>query len=155
MERMAEREQAAISESTPVVVVTAAPEGSSQPTSTVAATIGLTRPLMTDFSSGNMENMGNSGFCPFGPQGLFSTPQYSMPPGYPWGMPLAANGGFRPIATKMPFAHGQQTYPLFQMGQLIPQATMTQAGPTVHIEPQQEEHIYHSDSVMGDDRAVN
>lgn len=63
---MAEREQAAISESTRVVVVTAAPKGSSQPISTAAATIGLTQPLMIDFSSGNMENVGNSGFRPFG-----------------------------------------------------------------------------------------
>ncbi|XP_024628719.1 DNA translocase FtsK-like [Medicago truncatula] len=96
-----------------------------------------------------MANMGNSGFRPFGPQGLFSTPQYSMPPGYPWGMPFATNEGFRPSATEMPFAHGQQTLPLLPMGQLIPQATMTQAEPTVHVEPHHEEQIYHSDSVMG------
>lgn len=70
-------------------------------------------------------------------------------------MPLATNKGFRPNATEMSFAHDQQTSPLFQMGQLIAQATMTQAGPTVHVEPQQEEQIYHSDSMMGDDRAVN
>ncbi|XP_039682905.1 uncharacterized protein [Medicago truncatula] len=152
---MAEREQAAISNSTPVVVVTAAPEGPPQPSPTTTTTIGLTQPLMTDFSSGNMATMGNSGFRPLGPQGLFSTPQYSMPPGYPWGMPLAANGVFRPSATEMPFAHGQHTSPFFQMGQLFPQAAMTRAGSTVHVEPQQEEQIYHSNSVMGDDKAVN
>ncbi|XP_024634522.1 uncharacterized protein [Medicago truncatula] len=152
---MAEREQAAISEPTPVVVVTVAPEGPPQPISINAAAVSLTQPLMTDFSSGNMTNMGNSGFRPFGPHGLFSTPQYSMHPGYPWGMPSATNEGFRPSSAEMPFALGQQTAPLFQKGQLIPRATMTQAEPTVHVEPHHEEQIYHSDSVMGDDRAVN
>ncbi|XP_039682835.1 uncharacterized protein [Medicago truncatula] len=152
---MAEREQAAISNSTPVMVVTAAPEGPPQPSPTTTTTIGLTQPLMTDFSSGNMATMGNSCFRPLGPQGPFATPQYSMPSGYPWGMPIATNGFFGPGATEMPFTQGQQTSTHFQMSQLIPQATMTQAGPTVHVGPQHEEQIYHSDSIMGDDKAID
>ncbi|XP_024626765.1 uncharacterized protein [Medicago truncatula] len=152
---MAEREQAAISNLTPVVVVTAAPEGPPQPSPTTTTTIGLTQPLMTDFSSGNMATMGNSGFRPLGPQGPFATPQFSMPSGYPWGMPIATNGGFGPGAIEMPVTQGQQTSAHFQMSQPIPQATMTQAGPTVHIGPQHEEQIYHSDSIMGDDKAID
>ncbi|MCI10465.1 hypothetical protein A2U01_0031558 [Trifolium medium] len=30
-----------------------------------------------------------------------STPQYTMPQGYPWGMPLDFNGGFRPYVSEL------------------------------------------------------
>jgi hypothetical protein len=101
------------------------------------------------FSSGDMYNQS---FRPSGPSSV--TSQYYMPPGYPWGMPLMINEEVRPRANEMSFPHRQST-PFFQTGQPIPQATMTQAGPTVHATQQEEEQIYHSGSVMGDDRVGN
>jgi hypothetical protein len=74
-----------------------------------------------------------------------------MPKGYAWGMPNMTNEGFRPGANEVPFPYGQST-PFFQTGQPIPQAAVTQAGPTVHATQQEEEQIYHSGSVVGDDR---
>jgi hypothetical protein len=123
---MAEREQAVVSEPIPVVVVSAAPNGTPQPIPTTVASAGPTQPLVVGFSS---DDMNNQNFRPPGPPGF--TPQYYMPHGYPWGMPHMINDGVRPGATEMPFPYGQQSTPFVQPGQSIPQATMTQAGPLV------------------------
>lgn len=153
---MEEREQRALlSESIPAAVVTAAPEGSPQPIPTAAATVSFTQPLAPEFSSGNVANGYSSAFRPFGQQGFVPTPQYPMPQGHLWGMPLPTNEGFRPNTTEVPFTYGQHASPLFQMSQPIPQVTTTQAGPVVHFEPRPEEQIYHSDSVVGDDGMEN
>ncbi|XP_039688680.1 uncharacterized protein [Medicago truncatula] len=116
------------------------------PTGSTAA-VGTTQPLVTD--------MYNSGFHPVGPSGFSFPPQYCMPPGYPWGMPLATNEGFRHNAPEMQFPLGQQQTPFYQTGQPFPQATMTYAGPLVHAAQQEEEQVYHSNSVAGDDRVGN
>jgi hypothetical protein len=147
---MTEREHAAVSEPAPTVVASAALNGTSQPIPAVVTSAGPTQPLMVGFSS---DDMNNQNFRPPGPHGVAS--QYYMPPGYPWGMPQMINDGVRPGATEMPFPYGQQSPPFVQPGQPIPQATMTQAGPIVHATQQEEEQVYHSGSVMGDDRVGN
>lgn len=108
------------------------------PTSSTAA-VGITQPLVTEFSSGDMANMYNPGFRPTDPFGFSFTPQYYMPPGYPWGMPLATNEGVRPNASEMQFPFGQQQTSFYQPGQPFPQATMIYAGPLVHAAQQEEE----------------
>ncbi|XP_024640586.1 uncharacterized protein [Medicago truncatula] len=131
------------------------PTGSlvTQPIST--ATIGTTQPLVNQFSAGDMTNMYNSGFRPAGSLGFSIPPQYHMPPGYQWGMPLANNEGVHHNAPEMQFPFGQQQTPFYQSGQPFPQATMTCAGPLVHAAHQEEDQVYHSNSVAGDDRVGN
>ncbi|XP_039688637.1 uncharacterized protein [Medicago truncatula] len=124
------------------------------PTGSTAA-ISTTQPLVTQFSSGDMTNMYNSGLRPAGPPGFSIPHQYHMPPGYPWGMPLATNEGVRHNALETQFPFGQQQTPFYQPGQPFPQATMTYAGPLVHAAHQEEEQVYHSNSVAGDDRVGN
>lgn len=102
-----------------------------------------------------MANMYNPGFRPTDPFGFSFTPQYYMPPGYPWGMPLATNEGVRPNASEMQFPFGQQQTSFYQPGQPFPQATMIYAGPLVHAAQQEEEQVYHSNSVSSDDRVGN
>jgi hypothetical protein len=147
---MAEREQALVSEPIPIVVASAAPNGTPQPIPTDVTSVGPAQPLVVGFSSSDVYNQS---FRPPGPPGF--TPQYDIPKGYPWGMPHMTNDGFRPGANEMSFPYGQQSTPFFQTGQQMPQTTVTQAGPTVHATQQEEEQIYHSGSVMGDDRVGN
>jgi hypothetical protein len=64
-------------------------------------------------------------------------------------MPQMINDGVRPGATEMPY--GQPSTPFVQPGQPIPQAVVTNTGPHVHATQQEDEQIYHSGSVAGND----
>ncbi|XP_039683788.1 uncharacterized protein [Medicago truncatula] len=155
MAAQAQASQAKVVQTVRADVEVSQPTGSpmTQPIST--ATIGTTQPLVNQFSSGDITNMYNSGFRPVGSLGFSIPPQYHMPPGYPWGMPLANNEGVRHNAPEMQFPFGQQQTPFYQSGQPFPQATMTCAGPLVHAAHQEEDQVYHSNSVAGDDRVAN
>ncbi|XP_039686840.1 uncharacterized protein [Medicago truncatula] len=155
MAAQAQASQAKVVQTVRADVEVSQPAGSpvTQPIST--ATIGTTQPLVNQFSSGDMTNMYNSGFRPAGSLGFSIPPQYHMPPGYPWGMPLANNEGVRHNAPEMQFPFGQQQTLFYQSGQPFPQATMTCAGPLVHAAHQEEDQVYHSNSVAGADRVGN
>jgi hypothetical protein len=139
---MAEREQAVASEPIPNGVVSATAEGISQPIATAAASAGISQSLEVGCSSGDKYN---EGFHPPGPERFTFNHLYDMPKGYPWGMPHMPNEGLRPEVNEIPFPYGQQ----------IRRATVTQAGPTVHTTQQEEGQIYHSGSVLGNDRMGN
>ena len=131
----------------PIPTVTTAPTGSPlvQPIPIVSATAaGTTQPLVIEFSSRDMTNIYNASLRPPGSQ-------HYMLPGYPWGMPLMTNDGFRTGAPKILFPYGQQSTPFVQPGQPVPQAAMTYVGPFVHTAQQEDGPIYHSDSVVGND----
>jgi len=82
------------------------------------------------------------------------TPQHPMLEGYLWSTPLSSGEVFHPFVSKVQ-ALGQQFTPFFQTSHPTPQATVTYTQPLVHTAQQEEEQIYHSDSVAGDDRVGN
>ena len=83
-----------------------------------------------------------------------STPQYTMPEGYPWSVHVNQSEGSRPHISEIPFSATQQAIPIFQPGVTFPQVTAaaTYSTPIIHVPPYQEEPIYHGDSVGGYDR---
>jgi len=120
-----------------------------QPIPTVTSA-GITPPLVTESL---LNDMANAGSYPPGPPGYSYAPQYHMPPGYLWGMPI--DEGDHPVNSENLFPHGQQSAPLYQPGQTFPRATVTYAKPLIHTVPPEEEPVYHSDSVVGDDQMGN
>ncbi|GAU37329.1 hypothetical protein TSUD_61430 [Trifolium subterraneum] len=81
----------------------------------------------------------------------FSTPQYVMPEGYPWGMPVGFLGDeSRPVVSEIP--HVQSTVPIPQLVNTLPQVTATVSAPVIHTIPQTQMPIFHAESVGGYDR---
>ncbi|WJX66355.1 ASTRA complex subunit [Trifolium repens] len=84
-----------------------------------------------------------------------SIPQHIMPRGYPWGMPLDLNGGFRPYVSEVSVPATQQVIFATQTG-TFPQATvpvsMTFSAPVIHTTPQDNRPIHHAESVGAYDR---
>ncbi|GAU50510.1 hypothetical protein TSUD_351090 [Trifolium subterraneum] len=81
----------------------------------------------------------------------FSTPQYVMPEGYPWGMPVGFLGDdSRPVVSEIP--HVQSTVPIPQLVNTLPQVTATVSAPVIHTIPQAQMPIFHAESVGGYDR---
>ncbi|KAK2374985.1 hypothetical protein QL285_075910 [Trifolium repens] len=85
-----------------------------------------------------------------------NTLQYTMPEGYPWGMPYNFNGGYRPIVSEVqpvieiPTVQHTTAFP--QPGMTFPQATvpvpqpiMTVSAPLVHTIPHENEPVYHAE----------
>jgi hypothetical protein len=85
-----------------------------------------------------------------------SIPQHTMPEGYPWGMPLNLNGGFRPYVSEVPVPTTQHAIPVSQASIMFPQATvpasMTFSAPVIHTIPQENRPIYCTESVGVCDR---
>ncbi|GAU51747.1 hypothetical protein TSUD_415400 [Trifolium subterraneum] len=80
-----------------------------------------------------------------------STPQYVMPEGYPWGMPVGFLGHeSRPVVSEIP--HVQSTVPIPQLVNTLPQVTATVSAPLVHTIPQTQMPIFNAESVGGYDR---
>ncbi|GAU40233.1 hypothetical protein TSUD_219430 [Trifolium subterraneum] len=81
----------------------------------------------------------------------FSTSQYVMPEGYPWGMPVGFLGDeSRPVVSEIP--HVQSTVLIPQLVNTLPQVTATVSAPLVHTIPQTQMPIFHAESVGGYDR---
>ncbi|KAK2410935.1 hypothetical protein QL285_046268 [Trifolium repens] len=77
---------------------------------------------------------------------LTSTPQFTMPEGYPWGMPLYVfSEGLRPVVSEIQASFAQQAVS-------VPQATMTYSAPFVHTIQQDQGHIFRTESVEAFDR---
>ncbi|KAK2448950.1 hypothetical protein QL285_008189 [Trifolium repens] len=85
-----------------------------------------------------------------------NTLQYTMPEGYPWGMPYNLNGGYWPIASEVqpvieiPTVQYTTAFP--QPGMTVPQATipvpqpiMTVPAPMVHTIPHENELVYQAE----------
>ncbi|KAK2403174.1 hypothetical protein QL285_052635 [Trifolium repens] len=82
-----------------------------------------------------------------------STPQPTMPEGYPWGMPLYVfNEGFRPAVSEIQASSFQQAVPVPQPGLSFPQATVTYSAPLVHTNLQDQGPIFYTESVEAFDR---
>ncbi|GAU46526.1 hypothetical protein TSUD_402560 [Trifolium subterraneum] len=80
-----------------------------------------------------------------------STPQFVMPEGYPWGMPVGFLGEeSRPGVSEIP--HVQSTVPIPQLVNTLPQVTATVTAPLVHTIQQNQMPIFHAESVGGYDR---
>ncbi|GAU10257.1 hypothetical protein TSUD_418800 [Trifolium subterraneum] len=80
-----------------------------------------------------------------------STPQFVMPEGYPWGMPVGLLGEeSRPVVSEIP--HVQSTVPIPQLVNTLPQVTATVSAPLVHAIQQNQVPIFHAESVGGYDR---
>ncbi|GAU30309.1 hypothetical protein TSUD_385300 [Trifolium subterraneum] len=80
-----------------------------------------------------------------------STPQYVMPEGYPWGMPVGFLGEeSRLMVSEIP--HVQSTVPIPQLVNTLPQVTATVSAPLVHTTQQTQMPIFHAESVGGYDR---
>ncbi|GAU22854.1 hypothetical protein TSUD_282210 [Trifolium subterraneum] len=81
----------------------------------------------------------------------FSTPQFIMPEGYPWGMPVGFPGEeSRPVVSEVP--HVQSTVPIPQLVNTLPRVTATVSAPLVHTIQQNQMPIFHAESVGGYDR---
>jgi len=128
----------------PAATVVGTPQ--TNPTAAVTSA-GITPPLVTESPVNDVYNTVSR------PPGYSYTPQYRMPSGYLWGMPIEEDDHH--VNSKNPFPHGQQSAPLYQSGQTFPRATVTYAKPLTHTTPPEEERVYHSDSVVGDDRMGN
>ncbi|KAK2428673.1 hypothetical protein QL285_027176 [Trifolium repens] len=84
---------------------------------------------------------------------LTSTPQFTMPEGYPWGLPLHVfSEGFRPVVSGIQASFAQQAVPVPPPGLSVPQATMTYSAPLVHTNLQDQGPIFHTESVEAFDR---
>ncbi|KAK2437857.1 hypothetical protein QL285_022701 [Trifolium repens] len=84
---------------------------------------------------------------------LTSTPQFTMPEGYPWGMPLHVfSEAFRPVVSEIQASSFQQAVSVPPPGLLFPQATVTYSTPLVHINLQDQGPIFHTESVEAFDR---
>jgi len=68
---------------------------------TPAVTVGISPPLVTESP---LNDMANAGSHPPGPPGYSYAPQYRMPPGYLWGMPIDEGG--HPVNSENLFPHG-------------------------------------------------
>ncbi|GAU43337.1 hypothetical protein TSUD_398820 [Trifolium subterraneum] len=80
-----------------------------------------------------------------------STPQFVMPEGYPWGMPVGFLGEeSRPVVSETP--HVQSTVPIPQLVNTLPQVTATISAPLVHTMQQNQVPIFHAKNVGGYDR---
>ncbi|MCI18765.1 hypothetical protein A2U01_0039920, partial [Trifolium medium] len=78
---------------------------------------------------------------------LASTPQFTMPEGYPWGMPQHVfSEGFRPGVSEVQTFFTQQAVPVSQPGLSFPQATMAYSAPLVHTIQQDQGPIFHTGS---------
>ncbi|GAU39398.1 hypothetical protein TSUD_397040 [Trifolium subterraneum] len=67
-----------------------------------------------------------------------STPQFVMPEGYPWGMPVGFLGEeSRPVVSQIP--HVQSTVPIPQLGNTLPQVTTTVTAPLIKYDEIQRE----------------
>ena len=128
----------------PAATIVGTPQ--TNPTAAVTST-SITPPLVTESPVNDMYNAVSR------PPGYSYTPQYRMPPGYLWGMPIEEDGHH--VNSENPFPHGRQSAPIYQSGQTFPRATVTYAKPHTHTIPPEEEPVYHSDSVVGDDRMGN
>ncbi|GAU50634.1 hypothetical protein TSUD_410280 [Trifolium subterraneum] len=81
----------------------------------------------------------------------FSTPQYVMPEGYPWGMPVGFLGDEScPVVSEFP--HVQSTVPIPQLVNTLPQVTAIVSAPLVHTIQQTQMPIFHAESVGGYDK---
>ncbi|GAU38054.1 hypothetical protein TSUD_146120 [Trifolium subterraneum] len=79
------------------------------------------------------------------------TPQFVMPEGYPWGMPVGFLGAeSRPVISEIPHVHS--TVPIPQLGNTLPQVTTIVSAPLVHTIQQTQMPIFHAESVGGYDR---
>jgi hypothetical protein len=77
-----------------------------------------------------------------------TTPQHTMPEGYPWGMPLYVfSEGFRPAVSKIQASGFQQEVSVPQPGRSCPQAMVTYSTPLTHTNLQDHGPIFHSESV--------
>ncbi|KAK2390738.1 hypothetical protein QL285_064254 [Trifolium repens] len=84
---------------------------------------------------------------------LTSTPQFTMPEGYPWDMPLHVfSEGFRHVVSEIQASVAQQVVSVPQPGLSFPQATMTYSAPLVHTIQQDQGPTFHAESVGGFDR---
>ncbi|KAK2357197.1 hypothetical protein QL285_094492 [Trifolium repens] len=84
---------------------------------------------------------------------LTSTPQFTMPEGYPWGMPLHVfSEVFRPVVSGIQASFAQQAVPVPPPGLSVPQATMTYSAPLVHTNLQDQGPVFHTESVEAFDR---
>ncbi|GAU49857.1 hypothetical protein TSUD_374390 [Trifolium subterraneum] len=80
-----------------------------------------------------------------------SAPQFVMPEGYPWGMPVGFLGEeSRLVVSEIP--HVQPAVPIPQLGNTLPQVTATVTAPLVHTIQQNQMPICHAESVGGYDR---
>ncbi|KAK2371753.1 hypothetical protein QL285_072966 [Trifolium repens] len=84
---------------------------------------------------------------------LTSTPQFTMPEGYPWGMPLHVfSEGFRPVVSEIQASVAQQAMPVPHLGLSFPRATVTYSAPLVHTIQQDQGPIFRTESVEPFDR---
>ncbi|KAK2369039.1 hypothetical protein QL285_082195 [Trifolium repens] len=84
---------------------------------------------------------------------LTSTPQFTMPEGYPWGMPLHVfSEGFRPVVSGIQASFAQQAVPVPPPGLSVPQATVTYSAPLVHTNLQYQGPVFHTESIEAFDR---
>jgi hypothetical protein len=75
-----------------------------------------------------------------------STLQYTMPEGYPWGMPFLYNVGGQQNVSQIPTPIMQNTTTAPQLGTTLPQVTVVVPQPTVAIPtPVLDEPIYHAE----------
>ncbi|KAK2372738.1 hypothetical protein QL285_073841 [Trifolium repens] len=84
---------------------------------------------------------------------LTSTPQFTMPEGYPWGIPLHVfNEGVHPVISGIQASFAQQAVPVPPPGLSFPQATMTYSAHLVHTNLQDQGPVFHTESVEAFDR---
>ncbi|KAK2428697.1 hypothetical protein QL285_027198 [Trifolium repens] len=84
---------------------------------------------------------------------LTSTPRFTMPEGYPWGMPLHVfSEGFHSVVSGIQASSAQQAMPVPPSVLSFPQATMTYSAPLVHSIQQDHGPIFRTESVEPFDR---
>ena len=98
--------------------------------STQAQTVASTTPISTVFAS---------------------TPQHAMLEGYLWSTPLSSSEVFCPGVSEVRAPFVQQTTPIPQPGHLFPKDVMTYSSPLIRAVKQDQEPIYHSESVVAYD----
>jgi len=99
--------------------------------STQAQTVASTTPILTVFAS---------------------TPQHAMLEGYLSSTPLSSSEVFCPGVSEVRAPFVQQTTPIPQPGPLFPKDVMTYSSPLIRAVKQDQEPIYHSESVVAYDR---
>ena len=80
-----------------------------------------------------------------------SSPQHAMLEGYLWSTPFGYGEVLCPDVSKVQAPFVQQTMPIPQPGSLFPKAVMTYSSPLIHTVKQDQEPIYHSESVVAYD----
>ncbi|KAK2374332.1 hypothetical protein QL285_075304 [Trifolium repens] len=84
---------------------------------------------------------------------LTSTPQFTMPEGYPWGMPLHVfSEGLRPVVSEIQAYIAQQAVSVPPHVLSYPQATVTYSALLVHTIQQDQGPIIHAESIEPFDR---